>query len=158
MLFRSPAWQILATDCSESALRVARANAARLGLNSIRFVQADWFEPLAADHSGGHFHLIVSNPPYIAANDPHLAGLRFEPALALTPGVTGMEALEVIRQQAPVHLLPGGWLVLEHGADQGQKLRSTLVATGYARVRSYADLAGHDRVTEAQWPLAFRGT
>ena len=143
-----PAWQVFATDRSGSALQIARANAARLGLEAVRFLQGDWFEPLAANR----FHLIVSNPPYIAANDPHLADLRFEPALALTPGATGMEALELILRQAPGHLVPGGWLVLEHGNDQGQKLRSALVAAGYARVRCYADLAGHDRVTEAQWP------
>jgi release factor glutamine methyltransferase len=142
-----PAWQITATDRSDAALRVACANAVRLGLSAVRFVQGDWFEPLA----GTRYDVVVSNPPYVAAADADTDGLRYEPALALSPGPTGMEALRLIVRQAAGHLQADGWLVLEHGADQREKLRSALVAAGYARVRCYADLAGHDRVTEAQW-------
>jgi release factor glutamine methyltransferase len=148
-----PAWQIVATDRSDMALRVARANAARLGLHGVRFACGDWLDALGA---GGpcSLDLIVSNPPYVAAGDPHLRELRYEPAGALTPGSSGMEALETILRSAPLYLARGGWLVLEHGHDQGAKLSGALVATGYARVRCHTDLAGHDRVTEAQWPGA----
>jgi release factor glutamine methyltransferase len=147
-----PDWQIVATDRSMTALQVARANAARLGFSGVQFLHGDWFEAMAAGVPPSGFDLIVSNPPYIAAGDPHLASLRHEPAAALIAGDTGMEALEALLRQSPAHLLPVGWLVLEHGHDQGQKLRSALVAAGYARVRCHSDLAGNDRVTEAQWP------
>jgi release factor glutamine methyltransferase len=143
-----PAWSVAATDSSDSALRIAQANAQRLGLDRVEFRRGDWLEPL----HGRRFHLIVSNPPYVAAGDPHLAQLRFEPALALTPGTTGLEALHTILQQARDHLLPQGWLVLEHGAGQRDSVNHALVAAGFVRVRCHADLAGHDRVTEAQWP------
>lgn len=144
-----PRWRIVATDCSAPALEVARANAARLGLGNVEFLQGAWCAPLA----GRHFHLIASNPPYIAAGDPALRGpaLRHEPAGALSPGPTGLEALATIAAQAHAHLHPGGHLLLEHGADQAAALASRLVAQGYAHVRCHPDLAGLDRVTEARW-------
>jgi release factor glutamine methyltransferase len=144
------AWDLIATDRSAAALRVAQANAQRLGASRVTFVQGDWLEALP----GQPCHLIVSNPPYVAASDPHLADLRFEPLLALAPGPTGLEALHTIIARAGTHLLPQAWLVLEHGADQRDSVSRALVAAGFTRVRSYADLAGHDRVTEAQWPHA----
>jgi release factor glutamine methyltransferase len=143
-----PRWRIVATDLTTDALRVARANALRLGLLNVEFVQGDWLTPLG----GRRFGLIVSNPPYVAAADPALAALRYEPATALSPGTSGMEALRRIVLQAPAHLLPGGWLVLEHGAGQAAALADSLVGAGYARVRCHPDLAGRDRVSEAQWP------
>ncbi len=149
-----PAWRIVATDRSVAALGVARANATRLGLHQVRFACGDWLGALGPDGQSC-FDLIVSNPPYVAAGDPHLRDLGYEPAGALTPGLSGMEALEAILRSAPPYLVRGGWLVLEHGHDQGARLAGALVAAGYARVRSHADLAGHDRVTEAQWPGAW---
>ena len=143
-----PRWRVMATDSDASALLVARGNAERLGATNVYFSHGDWFEPL----QGRQFDLIVSNPPYVAAHDAALQALRYEPAAALSPGVSGMEALRRIVLQAPVHLLPGGWLVLEHGAGQAAEVAGSLVDAGYARVRCYADLAGRDRVTEAQWP------
>jgi release factor glutamine methyltransferase len=141
-------WKLLATDLSASALQVARENARRLQLTQIEFVEGDWFAPLAARR----FDAIVSNPPYVAAGDASLQALRYEPAAALSPGPSGMEALRHLIAQAPNHLAAGAWLVLEHGADQALEVAAALVAAGYARVRCHRDLAGRDRVTEAQWP------
>ena len=144
-----PRWHILATDASASALAVARANAAALGLSAIEFLAGSWFEPLAA----ARFDLIVSNPPYVAADDPALSSraLAFEPALALTPpGGDALASLRVLARGAPAHLVPGGWLLLEHGATQGREVRAELVGAGLAHVRSHRDLAGHERMTEGQ--------
>jgi release factor glutamine methyltransferase len=142
-----PDLQITATDRSSLALRVARANAERLNLSRLEFLEGDWFVPLAQRR----FDLILSNPPYVAAGDPALRALRYEPQLALSPGPSGLEALEHLIAQAPAHLVSGGWLILEHGADQGAAVATALVAAGYARVRCHRDLAGRDRVTEAKW-------
>jgi release factor glutamine methyltransferase len=144
-----PQWRILATDCAAGALQVARANAQRVGVQNVQFLLSDWFAALC----GREFDLVVSNPPYVAAADPALQALRYEPAVALSPGSSGMEALKRIVLEAPAHLLSGGWLVLEHGAGQALELARALVDAGYARVRCHPDLAGFDRVTEAQWPL-----
>lgn len=143
-----PAWRLTATDRSAEALRMARANAERLRLGQIEFLEGDWFGPL----TGRRFELVASNPPYIASADPALRALRFEPQGALTPGADGLAALTRLLQEAPSHLAAGGWLLLEHGADQGDELAQRLRAAGYARIGQYHDLAGHVRVTEAQWP------
>jgi release factor glutamine methyltransferase len=142
-----PGWQVLATDLSAAALRVARGNAERLGLQRVEFIAGDWLAPLA----GRRFHAIVSNPPYVAADDAAMTTLRHEPAAALTPGPTGLEALRHLIASAAAHLEPHAWLVLEHGAQQAAPVAAALVAAGYARVRCHRDLAGHERVTEAQW-------
>jgi len=141
-----PRWRLLATDLSEAALALARANAAALGLTRVEFVAGSWLEPLA----GARFDLIVSNPPYVAADDPALAALRFEPRAALTPGADALACLRLLARGAAAHLVPGGWLLLEHGATQGAALRDELVAAGFAHVRSHRDLAGHERMTEGQ--------
>jgi release factor glutamine methyltransferase len=143
-----PQWRILATDSDAAALELAAANAGRLGVDNVRFAHGDWFAPL----QGRSFDLIVSNPPYVAASDPALHALRHEPPAALSPGASGLEALRQLVLQAPAHLLAGGWLVLEHGAGQAAAVAGSLVDAGFARVRCHADLAGRDRVTEAQWP------
>ena len=140
-------WQLTATDRCAAALQVARENARRLRLAQIEFIEGDWFAPLAARR----FHAILSNPPYVAAGDPALRELRYEPASALSPGPSGLEALRHLIAMAPQHLVSGAWLVLEHGADQAGAVAAALVAAGYARVRCHRDLAGRDRVTEAQW-------
>jgi release factor glutamine methyltransferase len=144
-----PRWRIVATDVSAAALAVARANAAALGASGIEFLAGSWFAPLA----GARFDLLVSNPPYVAADDPALGdpALAFEPPLALTPpGGDALAALRLLAQGAPAHLLPGGWLLLEHGASQGPQVRAELVAAGFAHVRSHRDLAGHERMTEGR--------
>jgi release factor glutamine methyltransferase len=145
--YARPGWRVLASDNCAAALQVARANALRLGAQRIEFVEGNWFAPLTARR----FHAIVSNPPYVAAGDPSLRALRYEPIAALSPGPTGMEALRQLIALAPAYLAPGAWLVLEHGADQAREVAAALVASGYARVRCHRDLAGRDRVSEAQW-------
>jgi release factor glutamine methyltransferase len=142
-----PGWLLTATDQSEAALTVARGNAARLNLGPIEFLTGDWLAPL----NGRRFEAIVSNPPYIAGGDAALAALRHEPGEALSPGPSGLEALRLLISQAPPHLESGGWLLLEHGADQADAVAAALVAAGYARVRCHRDLAGRDRVTEGRW-------
>ena len=143
-----PGWRIVATDVSEPALTLARGNAAALGLARVEVRAGSWFEPL----SGERFDLLVSNPPYVAADDPALerAALRYEPPLALTPGADALECLRTIARAAPRHLADGGWLLLEHGADQAQAVRDELVLAGLRSVRSHRDLAGHERMTEGQ--------
>jgi release factor glutamine methyltransferase len=144
-----PRWRVLGTDLSENALQVARRNGARLVADRVEWRAGDWFQALEARR----FDALASNPPYIAAADPVLAGdgLRHEPRGALTPGGDGFASLTTLINGAPGHLLPGGWLFLEHGATQGAALRGALVARGFTHVTSHPDLAGHERVTEGQW-------
>ncbi|HEY6124835.1 MAG TPA: peptide chain release factor N(5)-glutamine methyltransferase [Steroidobacteraceae bacterium] len=141
-----PGWRVLGTDASDRALAVARGNGDRLAGGRVEWIQGDWFAALA----GRRFDALVSNPPYVAGNDPVLVGdgLRHEPRSALTPEGDGFAALVTLINGAPGHLQPGGWLALEHGATQGETLRSLLVARGFTHVTSHRDLAGHERVTE----------
>ncbi len=141
-----PGVQVAATDASPRALAVARRNAADLGAR-VAFHEGDWYQALPAD--AGPFDLIVSNPPYIAAGDPHLAqgDLRFEPAMALTDGADGLDAIRVIAGQAPGWLAAGGQLWMEHGYDQAQAVRALLREAGFSGERSLLDLAGIPRVT-----------
>lgn len=137
---RWPAAQLTATDIDAAALAVARANAARHRV-AVEFVQTGWWQGLA----GRSFDLVVSNPPYIAGDDPHLPDLRHEPLLALTPGGDGLDALRRIAAGVSQHLAAGGWLLLEHGHDQGAAVRSLLQRAGLAAVQTRRDLAGHER-------------
>jgi release factor glutamine methyltransferase len=143
-----PGWQVAATDVSEEALAIARSNAESLDLKRVRFLHGSWFEPLA----GRTFDLIVSNPPYVAADDPAMQdpALRHEPRGALTPGPDAMASLRAIIAAAPDYLERDGWLLLEHGAGQAAEVARELVARGLRHVRSHRDLAGHERMTEAQ--------
>ena len=145
-----PDAQVWAIDASAHALDVARANAARLGL-PLRCLQSHWFDALEA---GQAFDLIVSNPPYIAAGDPHLAALAHEPLSALASGDYGLADLRAIVAQARSHLHMGGWLLLEHGWDQAQAVQNFLQAAGYAQVHSRPDLAGHSRCSGGQNPAS----
>lgn len=140
-----PQARVIATDQSMDALAVAQRNAQRHGLANVAFAQGDWLAPLA----GGRFDLIASNPPYIEAADPHLAqgDLRFEPPAALASGAEGLDAIREIVGEAPAHLVPGGWLLLEHGWNQGEAVRALLHAAGYAEVFTAQDLEARDRVT-----------
>ena len=139
---RHPAAKVEAVELSPAALAVAEGNALRLGL-AVRFHQGSWWQPL----HGQRFELIVSNPPYIAAGDPHLPALRHEPLSALTPGGDGLSALLEIVDGAPDHLQPGGWLLLEHGYDQADAVAAALRARGFAEVALRHDLGGQPRVT-----------
>jgi release factor glutamine methyltransferase len=141
-----PQWRVVATDVSVAALEVARANAAALGLTRVELRLGDWYGALGA----ARFDLLVSNPPYVAADDPALNALRHEPRLALTPGADAFAALRTLVRGAVRQLKPQGWLILEHGATQGAQLREELVLAGFRHVRSHTDLAGHERTTEGQ--------
>ncbi len=136
--------RVVATDRSAAALSVARANAGRHGA-TVEFREGPWYEPLA----GETFDVLVSNPPYVAAADPHLAegDLRFEPRIALTDGsADGLGSLREIVAGAPAHLKSGGWILIEHGYDQAEACRALLAAAGFADPVSIADLAGIPRV------------
>ena len=137
--------------CSTAALAVARDNAAQLGL-VVRFLQGDWFAPVA----GERFDLVLSNPPYLPEDDPHLPSLRHEPRSALVSGPTGMESIAAICSDAPAHLRAGGWLLLEHGNTQGAQARAVLGAAGFARVETWQDIEGRDRASGGQWTGASR--
>ena len=141
-----PSAQVSAADLSAEALAVARRNAERLGAD-VRFCQSDWFGALA----GECFDLIIANPPYIAAADPHLAAgdLRHEPSAALSSGAEGLDALRRIIAAAPAHLAPGGQLWLEHGYDQAAAVRELLATAGLAGIEQHIDLSGIVRVSGA---------
>lgn len=144
-----PDAKVWAVDASEDALAVARANAARLHLG-VQFMASDWLCAVDVQRTG-RFDLIVSNPPYVAENDPHLAALTHEPLSALTSGADGLEDIRRIIAQAPAYLAPGGWLLLEHGWDQAAAVQSLLQAAGFAQVQSRQDLAGIQRCTGGCW-------
>jgi release factor glutamine methyltransferase len=139
-----PALRVTAVDFSTQALAVATTNAQRLQLD-VQLVHSNWF-----DNVQGPFNLIVSNPPYIAAADHHLDALTCEPLQALASGTDGLDDIRTIITQAPVHLLPGGWLLLEHGYDQAPAVRSLLRASGLQDVQSRRDLAGIERCSGAR--------
>ncbi|MBK8535820.1 MAG: peptide chain release factor N(5)-glutamine methyltransferase [Candidatus Competibacteraceae bacterium] len=144
-----PRARIVATDRSPAVLTVARRNARQLGIRNVKFREGDWCEPLA----GEHFDLIASNPPYIAATDPHWqrGELRFEPPAALVAGLDGLDALRVIVAQAPDHLKPNGWLLLEHGYDQGEAVSKLLWERGFVAVSDHRDAAGISRISCGRW-------
>lgn len=148
-----PACKVLATDLSKPALAVARRNAKALSLRNVSFRQGDWFAPLPQpDSARWRFHMIVSNPPYIAADEWSLTDpeLGFEPRVALDGGRDGLSAYRVITAGAPRYLRPGGWLLLEHGFRQGEALRGLLKDAGFGNVATVTDLAGRPRVSEGQ--------
>ena len=147
-----PGAEVTATDRSTGALEVAHRNALDHGIANVRFVLGDWYQPVA----GARFDLIASNPPYIADGDAHLArgDLRFEPAGALASGGDGLDALRVIAGGAPAHLQPGGWLLVEHGLEQGAAVRALFVAAGLESVETARDLEDRERVTFGRLPGA----
>ncbi len=140
-----PRWRVTAVDRDPAALAVAAGNAQRLGLERVRFLVSDWFAALG----GERFDLVVANPPYLAADDPHLAGpaLAHEPAQALVAGPTGLEDLATLAAMAPAHLADGGWLLLEHGCDQAEAVRGLLAGAGFDAVATRRDLAGLERAS-----------
>ncbi|HET6552326.1 MAG TPA: peptide chain release factor N(5)-glutamine methyltransferase [Dyella sp.] len=137
--------QVTATDASAKALEVARRNAERLGITNVSFEHGDWFAPL----SGRTFDVVASNPPYIEAGDEHLTqgDLRFEPGSALASGIDGLDDIRRIVDHAQAHLAPGGWLMMEHGWNQGPAIRALLEQAGYRDVFTAQDLEQRDRVS-----------
>ncbi|MET0090801.1 MAG: peptide chain release factor N(5)-glutamine methyltransferase [Candidatus Thiodiazotropha sp.] len=146
-----PGVQIDATDRIDAALEVARENARRLGCKRISFHLGDWCQALP---EGAVYDLLLSNPPYIEADDPHLrqGDLPREPLSALASGPDGLDDIRRIAREAPERLKPGGWLILEHGYLQAGAVQACLTAAGLDQVHTYPDLAGHPRVTEGRWP------
>ncbi len=151
-----PDASVTATDASSDALAVARANAAALCAPPIDFRLGDWWDALPGD--AVPFDLVVSNPPYIAAGDPHLldASLRHEPPAALASGADGLDAIEAIVAGAATRLAPGGWLMLEHGRDQGAAVRARLAAAGLVEVATLCDLQGLERIGLGRSPARAR--
>jgi len=138
-----PACRVTAADVSPQALCVAIGNSRALGIDGIGWRQGSWFDAVP----GERFDLIVANPPYVASADPALAKLGAEPALALTCGPTGLEALSAIVAGAPLHLNEPGWLLLEHGSDQSPQVANLLERHGFTGIRSHPDGSGRPRVT-----------
>lgn len=140
-----PMWQCTATDNSQSALAIAERNLGRYGFDYVSFVCGDWYEPIR----GERFHCIVSNPPYIAQSDPHLGegDVRFEPTTALTSGADGLDDLRQIIGGASRALHQHGWLITEHGYDQGSAVRALYAKSGFDQVTTHRDLNGQERIT-----------
>ena len=150
-----PELEVLATDISEDALLIAKENAINLHLDNIEFVRSNWFDafenPIHGSKVFSKFNLIVSNPPYIAEDDTHLADLKYEPELALSSGADGLNALRTIVEEAPTYLTDGGYLLLEHGYDQGEAVRALLAARGFSQVATRRDDGGNERVSGGKW-------
>ena len=142
-------WQVTGVDRIAEAVALAERNRQRLKLGNAEFRQSSWFDGLASER----FDLILSNPPYIAADDRHLGegDVRFEPLSALVAGVDGLDDIRQIIAQAPRHLQAGGWLLLEHGYDQAEAVRELLAAAGFTAVDSRRDLGGHQRISLGRW-------
>jgi release factor glutamine methyltransferase len=138
-----PDAQVEGTDASPQALAVAERNAQRLDLVRVRFRCGHWYEPLTP----GAYDLLVSNPPYVAHDDPHLGALRFEPAAALTDGADGLQCLREIVAAAPRYLRAGGWLLVEHGFAQGEAVRALFADAGLVDVSTRRDYGGQERAT-----------
>lgn len=148
-----PHWQIHATDASTDALAVARNNAQRNYISNISFHHGDWLTALPIDLRAD---IIVSNPPYIANRDPHLdqGDLRYEPQMALVAGIDGLDAIRLILAHANRYLNPQGWLLLEHGYDQGQAVAQLFSLHGFTQIQQRTDLLGHIRITYGQFAIS----
>ncbi|MCD5970058.1 peptide chain release factor N(5)-glutamine methyltransferase [Pseudomonas quasicaspiana] len=145
-----PVWQVTAVDRVLEAVALAERNRQRLHLDNARVLSSHWFSAL----EGQRFDLIISNPPYIAAEDPHLAAgdVRFEPSSALVAGSDGLDDLRMIIEQAPNYLNDDGWLLLEHGYDQGAAVRELLSLHGFEKIQTRRDLGDHERITFGRLP------
>ncbi len=144
------AWQVTAVDRVLEAVALAERNRQRLQLNNAKVLSSHWFDSLQDER----FDLIISNPPYIAAQDPHLQSgdVRFEPDSALVAGTDGLDDLRLIVEQAPAHLNADGWLLLEHGYDQGAAVRELLSRAGFEKIQTRRDLGDHERITFGRLP------
>ena len=145
-----PAWHVTAVDRVLEAVALAERNRQRLQLGNAQVMSSHWFDSL----QGKRFDLIISNPPYIAAEDPHLVtgDVRFEPNSALVAGADGLDDLRLIIDQAPAHMKPEGWLLLEHGYDQGAAVRDLLSSHGFDKIQTRRDLGDHERITFGRLP------
>lgn len=145
-----PQCEIIATDLSTAALAVAKTNANQLQLNNIEFIHSNWCSAFAKNEC---FDMIISNPPYIPSNDPHMqaAELKCEPEFALASGEDGLDALRLITAQAQQFLKPKAWLLVEHGYDQAEAVRNLFKKNGYQNIETKQDLGGNDRVCLGQW-------
>lgn len=145
-----PQWRVTAVDRVEEAVELAERNRQRLHLDNAKVLHSHWFSAV----EGQRFDLILSNPPYIASNDPHLVegDVRFEPSSALVSGADGLDDLRLIVSQAPAHLEAGGWLLLEHGYDQGAAVRELLLEHGFEEIKTRRDLGDHERITFGRVP------
>lgn len=145
LAYERPLWQILASDRSEKALTIAKQNAQNLAVTNVKFCSSDWFQQL----ENQQFAAIISNPPYIEKDDPHLlqGDVRFEPPDALVAEDNGLAALQTIIETAPKYLLQKGLLALEHGYQQAAQVQQLMTKYGFLSVSSHRDLAGHERVT-----------
>lgn len=145
-----PQWTVTAVDRVEEAVELAERNRQRLHLDNARVLQSHWFSAV----EGQRFDVILSNPPYIASSDPHLVegDVRFEPSSALVSGADGLDDLRLIVSQAPEHLEAGGWLLLEHGYDQGPAVRELLSLHGFEQIQTRRDLSDHERITFGRVP------
>lgn len=143
-------WRVTGVDRVPQAVALAERNRQRLALGNVQIRASHWFDALGDER----FDAIVSNPPYIASDDPHLArgDVRFEPASALVAGPDGLDDIRQIVAQAPRHLTAGGWLMLEHGYDQASRVRELLAREGFEHIESRQDLGGHERISLGQWP------
>lgn len=150
-----PGWRILGADQAAAAIDLAQHNAQELGLERVQFLVSDWFSSLPLEP----FDLIVSNPPYICQQDPHLSqgDVRYEPSSALVAGEGGLAALKHIIEKAPQWLKPGGWLVLEHGYDQGEVVAGLLAAAGFISIGLRHDYGGQPRISQGRWPKPAKG-
>ena len=144
-----PQANVVAVDCSQGALQIAQQNADNLGIANTSFTHSDWFSAL----KGQKFDVVVSNPPYIETSDPHLAALAFEPISALTSGADGLDDIRKITQNALVYLKPQGWLMLEHGYNQAEKVQGLFAENGLTDIKSIKDLGGNNRVAIGKNPL-----
>jgi release factor glutamine methyltransferase len=156
LAFERPQAEVIATDLSPAALRVASSNAQALGLRNLRFREGAWWDPLA----GERFDLIASNPPYVDGDDPHLSqgDLRHEPMMALSPGRDGLAAIRILIDGAIAHLREGGWILLEHGWRQGEAVRASMTQAGLTSVHSACDLENRERITLGRAPSLLSGT
>jgi len=143
-----PGDRVVATDISRDALAVARYNASRLDIDNIEFLSGNWFEPVG----GRRFDLIASNPPYVADGDPHLGlnGLPYEPITALVAGKDGLDCIRDLAREAPAHLNPGGYLLIEHGYSQAEQVASILAGQGFTDIQHHSDMAGIPRVSSGK--------
>ncbi|MFZ2507586.1 MAG: peptide chain release factor N(5)-glutamine methyltransferase [Steroidobacteraceae bacterium] len=141
-----PDASVTAVDRSAEALAVAARNASRLRIGNVRFLTGSWYEPAGTER----FHAIISNPPYVADGDPSLAALSHEPRAALVAGPRGLDALAHVCAGAPSHLMPAGLLIVEHGACQGEDVRTMMTGAGLRQIATLNDLAGRQRVTRGK--------
>ncbi|XOD70429.1 MAG: peptide chain release factor N(5)-glutamine methyltransferase [Sodalis sp. (in: enterobacteria)] len=144
-----PEWQITGIDRLPEAITLAKDNATRLGLHNVHFYEGNWYKPFQLQH----YNLIVSNPPYIEARDPHLSqgDVRYEPISALVAGKGGLQDLIAICRRVGTNLLPGSWLLLEHGWNQGETVRTHLTLAGFRQISTIRDYGNNERVSQGQW-------